>query len=323
MITKSTDNKRILFTLLKAVLLAAGIYWFVHNWDYTQLNKSKLSTVFENLNPTYLILSILLFVLSWLLEAKKWQYLIRRTEQMSLFKSLMSVLSGTTASAFIPYKMGAYLGRMLYLKTRFKARAIPAAIIGNLLQSSITFILGAIAIFFVGDIGSTEKNLFLILALIVLIAITTLPLYYKKVAKYINTLYRKIVQKKKLKLVSLYERETILKAWLLSLIRYLAFTLHFVLILKAFGINDGIVDLALAISIIYFLQSFFPSLIVIDFGVKYTIALSVFMQLRLALDIDIPQSQLTTVLGIHYFLNSIIPVIIGAIGLLFLKIKNK
>lgn len=321
MVTKSTDNKRILFTLLKALLLGAGLYWFVHNWDNTHLSDTNIDSVFDNLKPFYIILSILLFILSWLLEAKKWQYLIKKTENMSLQKSLMSVLSGTTASAFIPYKMGAYLGRMLYLKTRFKIRAIPATIIGNLLQSSITFILGAITIFFVGNIGSPEKNLFLILAVLVLILIATLPFYYKRIAKYINALYRRIIQKKKLKLVSLYERETILKAWFLSLLRYLAFTLHFVLILKGFGVNDGIFELALAISLIYFLQSFFPSLIVVDFGVKYTIALSVFMQLNLAL--DIPQANLTTILGLHYLLNSIIPVIVGATGLLFLKIKNK
>ena len=303
------------------MLLGAGIYWFYYNFDRSSLSSSQLDSVFKNLNPFYLAISLILFILSWCLEAMKWQVLIKRTEEMSFKLSLISVLSGTTASAFIPYKMGAYLGRMLYLKTKFKARAIPATIIGNLLQSSITFIIGAIAIFSVNDIYPKDKNLFLILAVLILSFLATLPFYYKKIAKLINKLYRKIIKRKKLKLVSLYEKETILKSWLLSLLRYLAFTFHFVLILKGFGLEGTILELGFAISIIYFIQSFFPSLIVVDFGVKYTIALGVFI--KLGFFPEVPQSNLSAILGIHYFLNSIVPVIIGAIGILFLKISNK
>lgn len=242
---------------------------------------------------------------------------MKRTEEFTFKRGLSAVFAGTTASAIIPYKMGSYLGRMLFLRTPFKIRAIPASILGNLLQSSITFFVGLFAAFTIVDFSKKEKSFYIIFALAFFLLLATLPFYYKKLADFINKGFKKIVKTKKYRLFSLYERKTIGKAWVYSFLRYCAFTLHFVFILKAFHIDVSITDLILCVSTIYFLQSFTPSFIVLDFGVKASIALGIFTIYTAQ------EGRLNNILIFHYLLNSIVPILLGAIGILFLRIRNK
>lgn len=312
------NKSRILYTAIKILVLLLGAFWFWHNWDskFLVFNEPN-SILFHNLDLLYLIPSIVLFFVNWLIESFKWQLLIQRTEVISLRRSFFSVFAGTTASALIPYKMGSYLGRMLFLETSFKARAIPATILGNLMQSSITFFIGIFGFFYLIDTNENTQTIYIIAGIILFVFLVTLPLYYKKLAKYVNSLYNKLIQKKKLKLISLYENNTLFKVWLYSLLRYMAFTLHFALLIKAFGIEVPLWDIAIAITVVYFLQSFSPSFILIDFGVKASIAIGILSMLPL------DESRLNYILIIHYLLNSVLPVILGGLSILFIQIKNK
>lgn len=295
-----------------------GIIWFYTNWEQDLFQSlSSPFTLIGKIQLEYFIPSMLFFALNWLIESKKWQLLIRRTEIISLRRSLVAVFAGTTASALIPYKMGSYLGRMLFLDTSFKARAIPATILGNLLQSSITFFVGVFGFFYFMDLNKSTQTIYIIAFIILLIGLTLLPIYYKSIAKFINQQYSKLIQKKKLKLFSLYENNTLYLAWLYSLLRYIAFTLHFALLLNAFGVEVPWWELAFAITVVYFLQSFSPSFILIDFGVKASIAVGVLSMLTSE------TTQWHHILVLHYLLNSVLPVILGGLGILFVKIKNK
>ena len=198
MIQLKSAQRRILFTSLKIVVLVLVLFWFIDYW-HSDLKNSKEHLL--NANNSYLFLALVLFTFNWFVEAKKWQLLIKKTEKLSLLKSLMSVYSGATASAFIPFKMGSFLGRMIDLKTPFKVRAIPASIVGNLLQLSITILIGSIAFLYwaekwKNDLSTENIRIFLVLALLFLILLFLGIIYYKRIAQFLNKKFRKVYKRK-------------------------------------------------------------------------------------------------------------------------------
>ena len=121
-------------TVLKAAVLFGCAYWVYQKlYNSNQLSGIEFGKALDNANTFYLILAFLLFWLNWGLEAVKWQKLMARTEQLSLFRSQMSVFAGVTLSAFIPFRAGSFIGRILFLKSKYKIRAIPAAVVGNIM----------------------------------------------------------------------------------------------------------------------------------------------------------------------------------------------
>ncbi|HLX90232.1 MAG TPA: lysylphosphatidylglycerol synthase domain-containing protein [Puia sp.] len=87
-------------------------------------------------------LVILLMVLNWGLEARKWQLLIRPVQELSLWQSLMGTLTGVTLASFTPNRTGEYFGRMLYLRAENRPRSVSLTMLGSFAQMVVTLATG-------------------------------------------------------------------------------------------------------------------------------------------------------------------------------------
>jgi hypothetical protein len=312
--------KKILLTVIKAAVLFGCVYWVYEKlYHSNQLSALQFKNALLEADKLFLFLAFLLFWINWGLEAFKWQKLIARTEQLSLSRSLSSVFAGVTLSAFIPFRAGSFLGRILFLKSKYKIRAIPAAVVGNALQLGTTLLFGTFALFVAGsrykiaDVNTWESKSVLFFSLIFLAVGLFL---YKPLAKRLNTLVRSVFRRKRLRLFSLYKRKELSKVALISILRYFTFSLQYILILKAFGVGVDVELLVFAVFIIFLVQSFLPGFIFLEVGVRTAVPLFVLSGLW--------QNELNIVAAslFLYVLNILLAMCLGALAISVVKLKK-
>ena len=87
-----------------------------------------------------LIVIVLMMFLNWFLEALKWQFLIKKIEEISFSRSVRAVFSGITVSAFTPNRVGEYGGRVFCLEKADRIQAVFITIIGSMAQLITTIL---------------------------------------------------------------------------------------------------------------------------------------------------------------------------------------
>ena len=87
-------------------------------------------------------LVILLALVNWGIEARKWQVLLKPLQSIRFLRAYRSVLSGLALSLNTPNRMGEYGGRILYVKEGSRLKAISLSIAGSISQLIITLALG-------------------------------------------------------------------------------------------------------------------------------------------------------------------------------------
>lgn len=321
MIEVGESRRRMLLTALKAVVLFACAYWVYEKLNNSnQLSADEFKKALSNANLGYLTIAFILFWINWGLEAIKWQKLMARTEQLSFAKSQMAVFAGVTLSAFIPFRAGSFIGRILFIDSKHKIRAIPASVVGNIMQLGTTLFFGTVALFLSAsklniisnDDWKVKSSLFV--GLFVLAFVLVL---YKPLARKINLWVRKTFHKKKFRLFSLYQRKELLKVAVISALRYFIFSAQYFIILRAFGVDLDSILLIQAIFVIFLIQSFLPGFILLEVGVRTAVPLFVLAELW-PNELGIVAASLCL-----YVLNILLAMCIGALSIAGLKIRKR
>ncbi|HPI54410.1 MAG TPA: lysylphosphatidylglycerol synthase domain-containing protein, partial [Chitinophagaceae bacterium] len=89
--------------------------------------QSTVQDIFLNWDATkiiYISLVFILMILNWTVEGIKWRLLLKGTEQLSIIRSLQSVLTGVAVSMITPNRIGEYMGRILFLENRNKIQGV-------------------------------------------------------------------------------------------------------------------------------------------------------------------------------------------------------
>ena len=102
---------------------------------------------------------VLLMLVNWGLESKKWQILISTIQPVSFLFAYRAVLSGLAFSFFIPNGIGEYLGRLLYMNEGNRLRAATVSIVGSISQVVITLMAGIAGLLYLRTnvLGSSMK----------------------------------------------------------------------------------------------------------------------------------------------------------------------
>lgn len=300
--------------------------WFIY---LELINYKQDESIIENLynilytplNAYYLLFSLLLMPVNWIIESYKWKFLIGKASIISLQQAFKAVITGVTFSIFTPNRIGEFAGRVFYLEPGQRITGTLITIVGSMSQLIVTIIAGAagMVFFILNFLGNSTYLQYSIIFLIIILTFVILLLFlnlpdvfrffkknriFKPLLKYAETLDR----------FSSMELLTVLN---FSLLRYFIFSLQFYLLLQIFEVRINVIDSLMFISMTFLSIAAIPTGILTDIGIREIISLHFFSMAS--------ENKLGIVTATFslWLINLAIPAIAGIFFVLRLKLFKK
>ena len=319
--------KKYLSILIKIVIVFFSFYFIyselVHHNDVGRISlESLLDTIINNYS--LILIVVLMMFINWMLESLKWKFMIRKIEAISFFTSLRAIFSGITVSSFTPNRIGEYGGRVFCLEKSDRIQAVFITILCSMAQLLTTIIFGSFAFFILHE-QFLDDQYFIIeissFSLLVLFTFNILfVLAYFNVASLIKFLLKFSFfnfLRKYINIISLFNTRDLLITFLFSVLRYLVFSIQFLILLYVFNVDISLFDAILSIMLIFFFITLTPTITIAEIGVRGSMALLVLLKFS------------TNIIGILsstfllWIINLIIPAIIGSFFIFSLKFFRK
>ena len=268
-----------------------------------------------------LLIPIAMVFVNWSLEAIKWQMLSHKIEKLTFRESLAGVLAGQSLAFATPQSLGDYAGRIWNLKNSGRLGAIGAVLLGRWVQSIVTGMFGSLGLLLV-----LVRELSLTRPGAVFAAIGMLGVWGTLVFLLLNSRDRVIFFLEKvigtrltkyIHVVTLYQSGEILKIMLLTLGRYLVFTLQFFIIIKLFFLELNPLIILAGITWMFLIKSIMPAInIFTDLGVREMAVVYFFGYYEVDMAVIILASVLL------WMLNILLPTFVGLFYVYGLKITR-
>lgn len=252
---------------------------------------------------------------NWFIETFKWKFLISKLEKITFLIAFKAVLSGISFALISPNRIGELAGRIFILKNENRGKAVFSAGVGSLSQMLITVTVGIFSgilfLFFYPDQINTINSeqlfylkivslSFAVFGILLLFNLKYLLIFLKKIK--INIKFLKYIE-----ILSEYNSKELLWVLFLSFLRYLIFSLQFVLLLYFFKTGISFYEGFLGIALTYLLSSLIPVLSILEIGVRGTAAI-----IFLGIFSDNIPCILSSV-AVLWFINLAIPAIAGTV----------
>ncbi|MBX2817254.1 MAG: flippase-like domain-containing protein [Saprospiraceae bacterium] len=256
------------FKVILSMAVLLGLAYFLHgviqNADSWAKMARHLGQMISWDSSILLGLCLLLMPLNWMLEAMKWERLIRPIQVLSFRQSLKGVLSGVSVSILTPSRVGEYLGRVVSLEPSQRWQGVSAQALGSLLQLLILFLSGAWGMQFLmhhhGLLAPVSLEQLVLLALFHLVALSLLSRR--------STLFRLLNRipspfqlnkvEKLLRFMDGYSRRSLSWVVTLTVFRICIYLIQYLLLLSFFGIDVDLVVASSAVLTTYLFQSVLP-----------------------------------------------------------------
>lgn len=276
--------------LIRAAIILIS-YGFIYYELFYKRDLNELLQVFYDQWKTdffFLVLAfvIILIFVNWGFEAKKWQYLIKKIENISFTDSYKAVLLGVSVSAFTPNRVGEYLGRVFILKKANHWEGIFITIIGSFSQLITTLVCGCIGLMYIiprywnfenylnYDLRWFVYVLGFISILFLLALYFNISLISVLVEKYFGKRWKRF--KSYISVFNKYSTKELTNVFLYSLVRYLIFNLQFYLLLRILGINLPLLHSLFLTSALYYALTIIPTIALTELGVRGSLAIFLF-----------------------------------------------
>jgi hypothetical protein len=268
-------------------------------------------------------LVILLMLLNWGIEARKWQVLIRVLEPISLWRSFKAILSGVAFALNTPNRIGEYGGRILYISEGKRIRAVSLTIAGSFSQLIITLVAGTVGLFFLSDklvsfYGSDSLSLWLKFLWGILLAVTLLcVLIYFRLSWLIKGVEKLPGLAKFVRHIEVLEELNVtilLRVLGMSVVRFLVFVIQYNLLLQLVQVEIGWWQGFWAVSVLFLLLAIWPTIALLELGLRWEYSLVLF---RLFSQNAV--GIYATATGI-WLVNLVLPAVMGSLFLLGLRI---
>lgn len=299
--------------------------WFIYvhiNTEIDELDSYFLQyqqLLFE-VNPFVLGGFIFLALLNWSIEALKWKWVIKKVQNVSFLRSIRAFFNGVTVSFFTPNRSGEFAGRILYLNPENRIRGALLTFLSSSAQLLVTLQLGLLSlIYFLPDFiefSHWEIQVFRLVLFLIALGVTGAWLHLPVVVRWVDKLKIKSSWKEKMHIWERCSRADFFVLWCLSLLRYSVFTfqqlLLFAIIMPAvsFPLMMGLSALS------FFLITIIPSIALGELGVRGGVNIAVFGYAGWM------SSDVLMVTFALWFVNLVIPALLGACSILFLKFKG-
>lgn len=307
-------------------VLAFG--WVVHKlwsfedwdyfWDHLSQHRSEAISMFA--------IQLGLLVLNLALESQKWKILVSPIAKISLEKSFSQVLKGIQLGLITPARTGEPVGKAVFFNPGQRTRVMILSFAGSIIQNGVILVSAVLALLFIGfeihTFNHQVENYYTLfdswwITGTGLISLTTLFIILKSHPGAVRIL--KTTQKHLL-VFKRYQTKHLVQVTVITVFRYLVFSIQLYLLLRFFGLTN-IQNGLLSVFIYYAALSFLPSAGAGDLGVRASVALLIFGQTTLIAPAIVMASL------ILWFLNLGIPALIpffsGIPSLLIPKVQNK
>lgn len=312
MISIPHKAKQFLVLVVK-LLIVGGAFYFIYNQlaQNDKLDWQKFIVLFKKNQSVSGIAFILLFsVLNRYFEILKWQNLAQVIHKISVSEATKQVLGALTAGLFTPNGIGEYAGKALFFDKKDTKKVVFLNLICNGIQMVLTVVFGIFGLMYFNSKYNVITPTTVLLLFGLLIALFLVVFVLKKITikgYSIEKLIHKINEIPK----SIHQKNI-----LLGICRYLVFSHQYYFLFLAFDVDLPYITLIATISSVYFLASSLPTFQFLDFAVKGSVAVYFFGILGVNEWIVIFISTLM------WFLNVVLPVVIGSYYVLNFKTKT-
>jgi uncharacterized membrane protein YbhN (UPF0104 family) len=268
-------------------------------------------------NALKILLLLSLIFINWGFEAKKWQILASKLEQISFVQAYHSVLIGLSLGFITPANLGDYAGKIWTLRSKNKIESVGAILLGNGIQFYVSLLFGAIAylIIWSKEITNFDQILFCLVIFSLILGVFVY-VFREKIIGYLPHISWLKHFQNHFEMMLRFSSNEMLQLFLWSILRYLTFSLQFVLMLLIFKVNIHFIDLWAVSFLIFLYKTLIPAInFISDLGVREYGALHFFSLF------SVKTSFVITATFCLWFLNILLPVLLGS--LLVLRMKNK
>lgn len=278
MLNKKSYKFISIFIKIAITLMA---FYYIYYKIFVRADYLTISDFFQSVfNKSfffYLSIVVLLMFLNWLIEAFKWKILIQTIENISVAKSLIAVFCGVTVSIFTPNRVGEIFGRIFMIQSTEKIKTAALTTIGSIAQFMITILCGITSwLFFIKIFYPTDAiaNSFLYIIISTFFGISIIAFIWA----FINPgvwlfLLNKISFKKEfvdkiISAIEILEKPELFFVMMLSLLRYIVFSIQFYVLLKIFGVYISLFQAAILIPLTFLAITAIPTLAFTELGVR-------------------------------------------------------
>lgn len=284
-------------------------------------NAERLYLVWQGPQSWKLWAVIILVVVNWGLEARKWQLLIQPLEKISFLKAFNATLSGVAFALNTPNRIGEYGGRVLFLKDGHRLKAVSLTVAGSFSQLLITLIAGTIGMLIMKTslmMGALKlyavwfDMLLIIMAVIILFSL----LLYFRIGIIFHQIIRLVGEGWLSKLISGLKDlsgNLLLRVLLLSALRFAVFIIQYNLLLQAMEVQLGWWNGIWLVSILFLWLAIGPTITILELGLRWEYSILLFGTIS------------TNTIGIYaaatsiWLLNLVLPALLGSISVLSYK----
>jgi len=312
------------------------VYLFLF-FELSQNHKNiwqEITSEINNISPFYFWLAFALMPINWLIESLKWQFLIKRIEDISITKAYQAVLAGTAISIFTPNRIGDYLGRIFILEKGDRLDGTVATIVGNFSQLVITIVMGSLAVLYyiddiIGYFSPNHVDLSMYFSsFVILTNLSGLFLFFKfpLIEKRLNIKLElhKYPIVRHLNLLSELTQKELLITLLYSLLRFLTYSTQFYLLFLTFNIQLNITEGLLIVFLIFFAFTLVPSIAVAELGIRGIITIFLFNTIWPSqINEGNTETILISISSLLWLINLAIPSVLGALFIFKLRFIRK
>mgnify|MGYP000014432029 FL=1 len=300
--------KQFFFVLIK-LSIVVGAFYFIYQKlvNNDALNFSDFTSFLLKKNVFSLkniIFLMILSVLNWFFEILKWQVLVHFIKKISFKNATEQSLGALTASLFTPNRIGEYGAKAIYYTSNFRKRIMLVNLMSNLLQMTVTIILGVTGLSFYILKYDPEINYYKLARFLVFVLIAILLLSFG-LTKSRLTIKGFSIEKIKGFVVE-YPKNKLVLVFLFSMIRYLIFSFQFFMLLQIFQVNLSYLNAMIIITAMYLLASIIPTIFIFDVIIKGSVAVYLFSVA------DINELIVLSIITIMWLLNFVMPSLFGS-----------
>lgn len=306
------------------VWLSFSIYTQIRNQPNLERSWIEIRETMNQHGGIELLFVGLLMILNWGIEARKWMIAVKKIQPVSFFVAFKAVLSGVSFSVSTPNRVGEYLGRVLYIKEGNRLRTISITIVSSMSQLIITLFMGCIGLLFLMQ-PMADHNLSsifwmrIVLTVVIVILLILTLIYFRLpwLTKWIEQLpgirrYTYLINA-----LEEFHATLLLRLLSLSAVRFVVFTVQYFLLFRLFGVGASWFEVFWSMSVVFLIMVIIPTIALLELVPKGKVILNI-MTLFSSNELGIG----LTVASI-WFINLIIPAIVGSLLILSIKIFKR
>lgn len=324
--------KNILNYIIGPVLfiwLAWSIYQQIQHQQDVQISWNTIKSAIIGNNSWKFLLVVVLMLVNWGMEARKWQLQVKGIETLSFIHAFKAILAGQALGFNTINRMGEFAGRVAFLEEGNRIRGVVLSFVGSMAQNIATFVMGIVSLLymriFILDSKHQLEGLSVFwldgLIYVVTMGVFLFILAYFRMSGLIQLLEKiSFVQRYKFFLEKLedFHWKELMGLLSLSFGRYFVFLLQYLLLLQVFNVPIFWLDACALVGVMFLVLAIVPTIALAELGFRGKVSI-----LLLGMMSDNTLGIIATATGI-WIINLILPAIAGTLFILGLRLfRNK